>query len=220
MSGLVGGFGQVWPFLQICLFLFACTPLIALALPHQLERVSRRVSSMFDRVGKMALWLAIIAAIAIVLGQFAVIIGRYVFSWSASWLNEIVIYSFASMFLLAAASALREDAHVRVDIFRATMPEKAKAIVDLIGTYLLLLPVCWIILSSVSSSSSFANSWANLQGSRESDGLPIFFLFRTLVPVFAILMIVQATANAFKLALVVRGRLDRVTNDHIHQGHG
>lgn len=188
---------------------FALTPLFALpfaalVLPDRLAPIAKRVASLTDRVSLGALNVAMILAGLMVLAQLLVIIGRYIFDWSASWANEVIIYSFAGMFLLAAASALRSDAHVRVDILRERMGPKQRAVVDLAGLYLFLLPICILILWSAISP-SFVRSWAQFEGSRESDGLPIYYIFRTLVPAFAALLMTQGLGNALRAALTIRG---------------
>ena len=180
-------------------------PILFLILGRAAGSVAGKLSSGLDVVSSGALVVSRIAAVLIIVSQLLIIIGRYVFGWSASWLHETVIYSFAVIFLLAAPAALKADAHVRVDIFRGNMSGKTKAIVDLVGTYLLLFPVCMLILWTVATSSSFAESWKSLEGSRESDGLPIYYLFRTLIPMFAVLMIVQGLSEAIKNALIIRG---------------
>ena len=85
--------------------------------------------------------------------------------------------------MLAAAWTLREDGHVRVDIFYADAPPRRKALVDLLGALLLLLPfalvLAWLSLPYV------ARSWAILERSRETSGLPAVFLLKTLIPLFA-----------------------------------
>ncbi|MEL6663424.1 MAG: TRAP transporter small permease subunit, partial [Pseudomonadota bacterium] len=141
----------------------------------------------------------------IVVAQLCVVILRYVFGLSFSWLSEIVVYGFAAMFLLASASALRDDDHVRVDILRPQFGVKGRAGVELAGTYLLLFPICMLILWSAISP-SFVRSWMNFEASRESDGLPILFLFRTLVPLFAVLVAAQGLSQAIKAAQILTGQ--------------
>ena len=167
--------------------------------------LSRRLIRILDAISSGALRIAIILACVMVLAQLLVIIGRYVFDWSASWANEIIIYSFAALFLLAAPSALKTDAHVRVDIFRETMSAKQKAGIDLAGLFLFLFPICALILWAAISRSSI-QSWVQFEGSRESDGLPIYFLFRTLVPLFAVLLMSQGLSEALKAGLILSGK--------------
>ena len=70
------------------------------------------------------------------------------------------------------------------------MPRRARrALVDLAGALLLLLPFALVLLWL--SVPYVARSWAILERSRESSGLPLVFLLKTLIPLFAVLMALQ-----------------------------
>ena len=188
---------------------FALSPLfllpwLALVLPGLFATPARKLAAWLDHVSTGALGIASCLAVFMVIVQLLVIIGRYVFDWSASWANELIIYSFAGLFLIAASSALKSDAHVRVDILREKMTRKQKAGIDLAGLYLFLIPFCVLILWAAISP-SFVRSWINFEGSRESDGLPINYIFRTLVPMFAVLLLTQGLAEALRASLTIRG---------------
>jgi TRAP-type mannitol/chloroaromatic compound transport system permease small subunit len=90
---------------------------------------------------------------------------------------------------------------VRVDIFYAEASPRSRAVVDLLGAIVLLLPFCcvlaWFALPYV------GRSWAILERSREASGLPLVFLLKTLIPVFAVLLGLQGIAQAIRAALVL-----------------
>src|SRR5215510_13339894 len=142
-----------------------------------------RVAAVIDRVntavGRAASW----CALAIVLIGFAVVLMRYVLGLGSIWLQESILYAHAALFLLAAAWTLKEGGHVRVDVFYASATPRLKAWVDLIGAIVLLLPFCAAILWF--SVPYVTRSWAILERSREASGLPIVFLLKSLMPVFA-----------------------------------
>lgn len=188
----------------ICLPLFAL-PLFILAVPGPLNGFAKRLTNILDSLSGAALRTAMVSAIILVASQLAVVLLRYVFGMSFTWLNEIVIYAFATMFMLGAAGALRDDAHVRVDILRPRFGENGRNWVELIGTYLFLFPICLRILTL--GEQGLSRSWLLLESSSESDGLPIMFLFKTLVPVFAVLMLGAGLSVALKAALRLTGAL-------------
>jgi len=179
-------------------------PLAVVATGQRVAPAAERLSGVLDRASGMALMAAISAAAVMLGAQLAVVIARYVFGLSFSWLSELVTYGFAAMFLTAAASALRDDAHVRVDILRGRFAPRVRAAIELAGTYLFLVPICLLVFWSAISP-SFVRSWASFEASRESDGLPILFLFRTLIPLFATLLLFQGLSQALKAALVIKG---------------
>jgi TRAP-type mannitol/chloroaromatic compound transport system permease small subunit len=148
-------------------------------------------------IGRAVIWLSL----AVVLVQFAVVVLRYAFGVGSIWLSESVIYGHAAMFMLAAAWTLQENGHVRVDVFYSDASSRTKALVDLLGALLLLLPfmavIIWFALPYV------ARSWTVFERSRESSGLPFVYLLKTLIPLFALLMALQGIAQAIRAALLL-----------------
>lgn len=188
----------------LCLPLFA-VPLLVVAFPGLIDRFAKRMIAFLDALSGGALNLAIASALILVLAQLAVVILRYAFGLSFTWLSEIVIYAFAAMFMLGSAAALRDDAHVRVDILRPHFGEAGRNWIELVGTYLFLFPICLRLITN--GEQGLTRSWSLLEGSRESDGLPILFLFKTLVPVFAVLLMTAGLSVALKAALRLTGKL-------------
>src|SRR5882672_5308858 len=160
-----------------------------------------QLAALVDRlnagVGHAASW----CALAIVLLGFAVVLLRYVLGLGSIWLQESIIYAHAALFLLATAWTLKEGGHVRVDVFYASASPRVKAWVDLIGALLLLLPFCiaviWFSLPYV------ARSWAILERSRETSGLPLVFVLKTLIPLFAAMLALQGVSQAIKAAAML-----------------
>jgi TRAP-type mannitol/chloroaromatic compound transport system permease small subunit len=168
-----------------------------------LETVADRIDRLNAAIGRGAAWLALV----IVVLQFALVVARYVFSLGSIWLSETVIYAHAALFLLAAAWTLQLGGHVRVDIFYADAKPRTKAWIDLIGALVLLFPVTLTLLWL--SWPYAARSWAVLERSQEASGLPLVFVLKTLIPVFAVLMALQGAAQAARAVLVLRGRRRR-----------
>ena len=194
-------------------------PLIVTIWPDPVERIATWLSARIDAVSGWALGGAIAGAIILVGAQLLVVLLRYAFGLSFTWLNEIVIYAFAAMFMLGSASALRDDAHVRVDILRPRFGARRRNWIELAGIYLFLFPICIRLLAMTEQ--GLARSWALFEGSRESDGLPLLFLFKTLLPAFAVLMLVQGLSEALKAALRLTGKLEDVAEEEPHGGvHG
>jgi TRAP-type mannitol/chloroaromatic compound transport system permease small subunit len=159
--------------------------------------IADRIDRLTRAVGRAAAWLAA----AIVLMQFALVVARYVFSFGSIWLTQSVIYGHATLIMLAAAWTLAAGGHVRVDVFYAHASARAQAMVDLIGSLLLLLPFALTLLWL--SVPYAARSWAILERSQEVGGLPLVFLLKTLIPLFAVLMVLQGVAQTIRAAAVL-----------------
>ena len=163
-------------------------------------RLADRIDRLNTQIGRAAAWLVLV----VVLLQFALVVARYLFGLGSLWLSETVIYAHATLFLLAGAWTLSVGAHVRVDIFYADASLCTKAVIDLIGAVLLLLPFALVLLWL--SWPYVERSWAILEHSQEASGLPLVFALKTLIPLFAVLMALQGLAQATRAVEALRPR--------------
>ena len=190
-----------WVFLPILLL-----SLIYLFLPNIniLQSISkaiiRTIDSLSYTLGEVTKWCLPVLVLVVAFTVFALSI----FGQSWTKLFESAEYLHATVIMLGAAATLMTGQHVRVDIFHSRMGAKARALVDFIGFYALLLPVCLIILWNSQSFVSF--SWRILEASSEADGIRGEFLLKTLIPVFAITMILQGLAIALRAAMCLNGQ--------------
>src|SRR6056297_4068537 len=81
-------------------------------------------------------WLALF----MVLVQFIIVIGRYVFGVNSIAAQESVLYMHATLFMLGAGFTLLVDKHVRVDVIYAKLRETGRRRIDLFGHLFLLMP--------------------------------------------------------------------------------
>ena len=159
--------------------------------------VADRIDCVNAAIGRVASW----ACLFIVLVQFAVVVMRYVLGVGSLWVTESITYGQAALITLAAAWTLREGGHVRVDVFYAEAGPRAKAWVDLLGALLLLLP--FMLVLGYFALPYVARSWAILERSRETSGIPAVFLLKTLIPLFALMMAMQGVSQAIRAADVL-----------------
>ncbi|MCG6942939.1 MAG: TRAP transporter small permease subunit [Thiohalocapsa sp.] len=150
-------------------------------------------------VGRVIAWLAL----AMVLVTFLVVVLRYGFDAGSIALQESVTYMHATLFMLAAAYTLQRDGHVRVDIFYQGFSRRGRAWVDMLGTLILLVPVCLFILAS--SWGYVAESWAVHEGSREAGGLPYVYLLKTLMVAMPLLLLLQGVVWMLRNGLFLAG---------------
>lgn len=170
---------------------------------HALSTLASGIDRFAETTGRLSAWLAL----ALVLVTFAVVVMRYLFDAGSIALQESILYLHASLFLLGAGYTLKNDAHVRVDIFYRRFSARGRALVDLLGTLALLLPVCGFLLWV--SWDYVGNAWTLREGSRETGGLPYIYLLKTLIPVSAVLLIVQGVGIlAASLLTLLDGKAD------------
>ena len=137
-------------------------------------------------LGKFFSWSLLLMVIL----TFIIVILRYLFNIGFIWMQEMVRYLYAAVFMLCAAYTLARDEHVRVDIFYSKLKDRQKIIINVIGALLFLIPVCLCILYY--SFTYVINSWAQLEGSLEERGLHAVYLLKTLIWAFAIMLVLQS----------------------------
>jgi TRAP-type mannitol/chloroaromatic compound transport system permease small subunit len=163
-----------------------------LRLPDTIDRV-------IAAIGRVATWCCLF----IVLAEFALVVMRYALGMGSIAFQESVLYAHAALFMLAAAWTLQVDGHVRVDIFYAQAGPRTRALIDLIGALIFLLPFAGVL--AYLSIPYVERSWATFESSREASGLPYVYLLKTLIPLFAVLIGLQGVAQAIRAALVLKG---------------
>ena len=60
------------------------------------------------------------------------VVARYVFNSPTNWAHESMFLMFGMQYLLSGAFALREDAHVRVDVLYEKLGPRGRAITDVV----------------------------------------------------------------------------------------
>jgi len=167
--------------------------------PNRLLAFAMRLESVNRGVGAAVSWLALL----MVLVTFLVVVLRYAFDFGSIALQESVTYMYAMLFMLGAAYTLQQNGHVRVDILYQRFSRRGRAWVDLLGTLLLLVPVCVFLL--LSASGYVYESWAVLEGSREAGGIPGVWLLKTLLLAMPVLMLLQGSIWVLRNGLFLAG---------------
>jgi len=157
-----------------------------------------RIDRFSQYTGRIVSWLSLF----IVCLTFLVVLLRYVFDLGWISLQEAILYGHSLLFMLGMSYTLQQDRHVRVDIFYRTASPRAQAWVNLFGAVCLLLPVCLFIFWS--SLDYVIASWRVLEGSREAGGLDLVYLLKSIIPLMALLLIVQGVAQVLHSVQTIR----------------
>lgn len=163
-----------------------------------------RVVAVIDRIndafGKLAGWLT---AFLVLIVMFDVVT-RYVFNFSivASQEGEWHVYSL--VFLLGAGWALKEDRHVRVDVFYTKQSPRVKAWINIVGSFIFLLP--FSILGFYATVPYVKASFKVRETSPDPGGLPGRWLIKGAILVGFALLFIQAISEIIKAIQFVRGK--------------
>lgn len=162
----------------------------------------RSISAINWLVGQVLSWLAL----ACVLVCFTVVVQRYVFNTSTLWVQDLYVWLAGAMFTGVAGFALMRDDHVRVDIFYRPASLRRKAMADLFGVVVFLLPFMVVVLQYCYP--AVARSWSYFEGSANIGGMPGLFVLKGFIVVFAVLVALQGIAMACRAILVLANRED------------
>src|SRR5215471_15901888 len=141
-------------------------------------RIADEIDRITAAVGRIATWCSLYVVIA----EFAVVVFRYALGFGSIRLQESVLYAHAGLFMLAAAWTLQNDGHVRVDIFYAR-GRRARAAIDLLGAIVFLLPFATVLFALTLP--YVERSWYIFEASPQPSGLPLVYLLKTVILVFA-----------------------------------
>ena len=164
--------------------------------------------------GTVVAWLTF----TMVLVTFIVVVLRYTFDLGWISMQESVTWMHAAVFMLGAAYTLKRDEHVRVDIFYRGMSVRGKAVVDLLGTLIFLLPMA--VFLAMSSWDYVYTSWIIREASREAGGLPYPFvpILKSLIPATAGMLILQGIANLLGAILTLMNQMPSGPDHKVSMG--
>ena len=100
-----------------------------------------------DRHGERVLLLILYAFI--VLAIFTEVVRRFVLLYSSVWGEETARYAFIYLVWIGAAVAVKERAHIRIDVLMHYLPPRGVAALYLIGDLLTAVLACFAIYWSM-----------------------------------------------------------------------
>ncbi len=172
---------------------------------HSLHALAQQLDRFIDLFGRGIAWMTVL----MVAVMACVVILRFVFNLGWVWMQESVNYLHAFIFMLGAAYTLNHDGHVRVDVFYRKMSLKGQALIDLLGTVFLLLPVCGFIFYV--SWTPTLTAWQALEGSQRTGGLDFAYILKSSMLLMPTLLIIQGLAIGIQKSLIVFGQSESST---------
>jgi TRAP-type mannitol/chloroaromatic compound transport system permease small subunit len=179
-----------------------------------LLKLSRGIDNAVDFLGRHLSWLVLLMVALGVYNTIARYIGGMVgANFTSNALIELQWFSFSILFFLGASYVLRHNEHVRVDVFYGNWPPKRKALVNLLGTLLFLLPFCAVVMWVSTRPVLIAWGWNPMNGTWRSwemspnpGGLP-YAPIKSFILVGFGLLFIQGISEAIKSVGVLRGKV-------------
>lgn len=128
------------------------------------------------------------------------VIMRYFFNDVSIGMQELEWHLFAAMFMFGIAYTLKEDNHVRVDIFYDAMSKRKQAFINIFGALVFALPITMLI--GYYGIDYTLEAFNMGEGSADPGGLPHRWIVRSIIPlssVFLMLAIVHVVLSQIQI---------------------
>jgi TRAP-type mannitol/chloroaromatic compound transport system permease small subunit len=169
--------------------------------PPALVSVVRVIDAVSEWSGRVFAWMII----PLVGGLTYEVVARYAFSAPTIWAYDLSYMLYGSHFMLGAAYTLLKGGHIRTDIFYQNWSPRTQGIVDAL-LYLLFFFPGMIFFLWMGGQEAW-HAWEIRERSDASPWRPILYPFKAVIPVGALLLIVQGVSEFIKSAhLAWRGR--------------
>lgn len=160
------------------------------------------LKNIIDSIGVLCSVLMIL----MILNVFYDVIARYFFNDVSIAMQELEWHLFAGMFMFGIGYTLKEDGHVRVDIFYDQCSKNTQAIINILGSVFFALPFTLLILYF--GWNYTYEAFVMGEGSADPGGLPHRWIIRSVIPIssiYLVICIVYVTLNeAIDLLTIVQ----------------
>ena len=163
--------------------------------------LSRAIDRLNEIIGKTVMWAIFVA----ILVSAANAVVRKVFNTSSNAWLELQWYLFGAAFMLAAAYTLKQNEHIRIDIFYGTRSRRTQHWIDLFGHVLFLMP--FVVLMAWMMVPYAWQAWKIGQVSTNAGGLMIWPA-RAILAAGFILLVLQGISEIIKKIAVMQGLID------------
>lgn len=167
-----------------------------------LKHICAWIDALNDRVGRAVAWTTLL----LVLVTFVDVVMRYFFNTSYVFTQELEWHVFAFIFLMGAGYTLKNDGHVRVEVFYGKLSPKGRAWTNLIGVVFFLIPSCLVFIKT--SIPFVMESYRIMEGSPDPGGIPFRFILKSCIPAGYTLMLLQGISLGLNSVFILIGVAD------------
>lgn len=154
--------------------------------------------------------ICVLLMLLMVANVFYDVLMRYFFNDVSIGMQELEWHLFAAMFMFGIGYTLKEDAHVRVDIFYEKWLPHTQAKVDIAAALLFALPITLIIMYD--GYGYAMDAYEMMEGSPDPGGLPYRWIIRSVIPL----------SNLFLLLCIfytILENLQKLKRPNVHEDH-
>ena len=163
-----------------------------------LRQTVRIVDGFSDWSGKLGAWLIL----PLTLGLTYESVARYLFDAPTLWAFDLSYMMYAAIFMLGAHYTLMKGAHIRTDMLWEKFTPRTKGAIDAVAYVFFFFPA--MILFFYASVDEAWASWKMGELSEQTAWRPILWPFKAIVPLTALLLMVQGVSELLKSLYAAR----------------
>jgi len=152
----------------------------------------KSIDTLTEYLGRLTAIILVVLASLVVYDALS----RYFFHSGSIALQELEWHLFDFVILLGIVYALKEGAHVRVDIFYTSFSPRKKAVIDLISQVFLILPFSFLVIYM--GYDFVIQSFTQMESSCDPGGLSYRFIVKSLMIISFLLLILQSFSEIAK----------------------
>jgi TRAP-type mannitol/chloroaromatic compound transport system permease small subunit len=161
-------------------------------------RVARAIDAFSTWSGKVFAWLVI----PLMLGLTYEVVARYVFDAPTIWAYDTSYMLYGTHFMLGAGYTLLRRGHIRTDFFYEAWPVRRQALIDAVCYLFFFFPGLFFFL--LASWDAAYHSVLIRETSEASAWRPVIYPFKLVMPVTAVLLLIQGVSEFVKSVTAVR----------------
>jgi|TARA_B100001063_G_C16674704_1_gene508398 TRAP-type mannitol/chloroaromatic compound transport system permease small subunit len=162
-----------------------------------------KLEKVFDRFADIIGYITAIAMVLMIMNVFYDVVMRYFFRSGSIAMQEMEWHLFSVIILLGISYTLKEDGHVRVDLIYDTLKDKKKAMINMIGVILFILPISLLI--GTGSIDYVIEAYQSGEQSGDPGGLTNRWIVKSLIPISFFLLIITSIGFFIRNLNVYRG---------------
>src|SRR3954471_182767 len=162
------------------------------------QRLLYTIDAISTWVGKAAAWLIIVLMLVVCIE----VIKRYALNAPTAWIFDVENMLYGTLFMLAGAYTLAQNAHVRGDFLYSSMRPRTQASFDLVLYVVFFVPgIAALIYSGAQYA---ADSWRINEHSNVTANGPPVYQFKTVIPIAGAMVMLQGIAEIMRAAVCLK----------------
>ncbi|NQY95224.1 MAG: TRAP transporter small permease subunit [Campylobacteraceae bacterium] len=147
-----------------------------------------KLERVFDKFADIIGLITAVAMVLMILNVFYDVLMRYFFRSGSIAMQEMEWHLFSVIILLGVAYTLKEDGHVRVDLIYDKLTSKKKAMINMLGSMIFILP--FSVLVGLSSIDNAYEAYQSMEISGDPGGLHYRWIVKAMIPLSFLLLII------------------------------